>query len=888
VTRTILSTAAVLFITAVSAQISQGGSPIGLSRSLPAPAGVRLPAVDLAALATEDQVNDLDKSIPWRFGKNHSVDLDLNNSGTWTTLEDGSRLWRLGIVCPGALSVNFEFHDFRPSAGGKVFVTDGWGQHIGAFTTANDHGEHVLGVQAMKGSSITIEYQVPPTGPVGHLRIGQVTHGYRDVFSYGRALGSSGSCNNNVVCAVGDAWRDEIRSVAMITVNGSGICTGTLINNCNSDGTPYFLTANHCLGSNVSTWVFRFNWDSPSCTQNQNGPTNQTISGSSLLASNAGSDMGLLLLNSTPPAAYNVYYAGWDRSGATPTGQTAIHHPSGDVKKISFDTDDAGQATYGSAACWRIFTWEDGTTEPGSSGSGLWDQNHRLIGQLYGGQATCSNNVNDYYGRFDVSYPFIQSWLGSCGNTVDGFDPNAPSVALDAQLNSISGVSGDPCVASRSPQITIRNGGTTTLSSFTVSWSLAGGASGNIPWSGSLSSGATTVLSIGSITLVDGANTFTASVTAPNGGVDQNTANDQAQRTSSFGTIAVTLDLTLDRYGEETSWEIRSGASVVASGGPFTREGSSGEYPQAPIQICLASGCYDLVVLDTYGDGMCCQYGNGSFDLSDDQANVLATGGTFTNTSTHPFCVTATAQVELGAKVFLEGPFDSGSQLMGDALRSDGLVPTTEPYSALGYTQVGGGGESVQSNVLSATGSNAIVDWVLVELRGAGPSYSLAATRCALLQRDGDVVDVDGTSPVVFDIGPGNYHVAVRHRNHLGAMTAAPVALSGTSVTVDFRSTTTSLYGTEAMRTIGSARVLWAGNCLNDGFLRYTGSMNDRDRILTRIGGSVPTNTVAGYFLEDVNMDGQAKYTGGSNDRDPILFNIGGSVPTNSRTEQLP
>jgi hypothetical protein len=119
-------------------------------------------------------------------------------------------------------------------------------------------------------------------------------------------------------------------------------------------------------------------------------------------------------------------------------------------------------------------------------------------------------------------------------------------------------------------------------------------------------------------------------------------------------------------------------------------------------------------------------------------------------------------------------------------------------------------------------------------------------------------------------------------------MTAAPIDLSGTPVPVDLRSTATSTYGTEALRTIGSSRVLWAGNCLNDGFLRYTGSMNDRDRILSRIGGSVPTNTATGYFLEDVNMDGQAKYTGGSNDRDPILFNIGGSVPTNSRTEQLP
>ncbi len=204
-----------------------------------------MPDVDLAVLAAQDAVNDLDKSIPWRFGKNHAVNFDLNNSGSWVTLPDGTRLWRLGIECPGALSVNFEFHDFQPIPGGKVFVTDQWGGHIGSFTNANDAGEHVLGVQSVKGSRITVEYEVPATGPIGSLRIGQITHGYRDIFNYARALGSSGSCNNNVICPEGDNWRDQIRAVAMITVGGSGICTGTLLNNCAQDGTPYFLTANH-------------------------------------------------------------------------------------------------------------------------------------------------------------------------------------------------------------------------------------------------------------------------------------------------------------------------------------------------------------------------------------------------------------------------------------------------------------------------------------------------------------------------------------------------------------------------------------------------------------------------------------------------------------------
>ncbi|MBK9765244.1 MAG: hypothetical protein IPO87_18390 [Flavobacteriales bacterium] len=157
-----------LFIShAIHAQISQGGQPRSFDRGLSAPAGIRTPLIDLSELEAQDAINDMDKSIPYRFGYNHAVDLTLANSGTWNTLSDGTRLWRLGIECPSAFSVNFEFHDFRPAPGAKVFVIDETGAYIGAFTTENDHGEHVLGVQALKGSRITIEYQVPARGELG-------------------------------------------------------------------------------------------------------------------------------------------------------------------------------------------------------------------------------------------------------------------------------------------------------------------------------------------------------------------------------------------------------------------------------------------------------------------------------------------------------------------------------------------------------------------------------------------------------------------------------------------------------------------------------------------------------------------------------------------------
>ena len=181
-----------------------------------------------------------------------------------------------------------------------------------------------------------------------------------------------------------------------------------------------------------------------------------------------------------------------------------------------------------------------------------------------------------------------------------------------------------------------------------------------------------------------------------------------------------------------------------------------------------------------------------------------------------------------------------------------------------------------------------MVDWVLVQLRDAVNPGNILETRSALLLRNGAVVSSSGSGPLVFGYSSGSYHIAVKHRNHLGAMTSQAVAFNGSLITIDFRSTGTSTWGTDAQKTIGAVRALWAGNTNGDDEMKYTGSGNDRDPILVRIGGVIPTNTVTGYYLEDCNLNGVVKYTGTSNDRDPILVNIGGTIPTNTRSEQLP
>ncbi len=243
--------------------------------------------------------------------------------------------------------------------------------------------------------------------------------------------------------------------------------------------------------------------------------------------------------------------------------------------------------------------------------------------------------------------------------------------------------------------------------------------------------------------------------------------------------------------------------------------------------------------------------------------------------------------VAMAAKAFLSGPYNAATHLMNDQLRANGLVPATEPYTALGYTLPGGGGETAAPALLAASGNDAPVDWVVVELRNAANPAQVVAARCALLQRDGDLMGADGSPRVRLNAPAGSYIVAVRHRNHLACMTAAGVALGGTLPLVDLGAAATATYGTDARRPVDGKMALWSGNVIADGKLQYTGPGNDREPVLQAVGSSSPNATASGYLQADVNMDGAVKYTGQGNDRDALLQNLDPSLPTGVRVQQL-
>jgi len=411
--------------TTAQAQLSYGGQPPSKTVTLPAPPTVSMPYVDVTTLLREDAQA---AKGAFRFGETLPVNLGLDNSGAWDTLQDGSKVWRLRIESLDALSMNLVFSEYTLEDGVELYVyNDDYFTVLGSFNALNNKANGEFAVYPVKGEAVNLELHVPAwAGDSTKLRVGEVIHGYKDVLQLmdqrmaQRFPGIQfGNCEIDVACAAGNGWEDQIRAVALIIAGGS-LCTGSLLNNTANDGTQYFNTANHC--GNMNNAVFRFNYQRSGCGTGS-APTNNTVQGSTLVATNSGADYLYVRSTENIPASYGVYYAGWNRSGSTPPNTTTIHHPNGGVKKISKDNN----APQKQNPYWRIIQWDLGVTEPGSSGCPLYDNNKRFIGQLCCGQATCSFVFNDYYGRMDLAWNAVSSALDPLGTNpqfIDGFDPN--------------------------------------------------------------------------------------------------------------------------------------------------------------------------------------------------------------------------------------------------------------------------------------------------------------------------------------------------------------------------------------------------------------------------------------------------------------------------------
>jgi hypothetical protein len=577
-------------------QVSHGGVPPGLDVELApflrsdVPFEV-MPDVDVEALRAEDAERDLDPSIPWRFGADLSVQLDLSRHGRWEVLPGGDRVWRLGILSPFAISLSFAFERWVMPPGGAFFIRSADGaQVLGAFTEANNSEDALFATTLLYTDEVVLEYFEPKgAAGQGEIVLARVTHGYWDARAGTAAeLNQSGACQNNVACALAAGWDDEVRSVAKYVTGGS-LCTGALINNTSHDGTPYFLTADHCYDGAPGWWVFWFNYESATCSDPSWSPGYDSVSGASYRASSSASDFVLLELNAAPPDSYDVYYAGWSRSSSAASSVVGIHHPAGDIKKISVEASQI----WASGNFWGVGPWDDGTTEGGSSGSPLFDQDGRIVGQLYGGSSACwgsgSNNGTDIYGRLDVSWSGgssssrLSDWLDPVGTGeigIDGFDPNAPTAEYDGGVVIVSPAAGSiSCATDVDLEVEITNHGAQLLTTATIEHRVDGGSWSTTNWSGSLSQGASATVFLGSVSASGGSHALEVVLASP---ADEVPGNDSV--TGSFGFAEVVAAPQSDGFEgaafPPTGWTMANADSATAwvrttAAGGFGASGAS-------------------------------------------------------------------------------------------------------------------------------------------------------------------------------------------------------------------------------------------------------------------------------------------------------------------------
>ena len=413
----------------VEGQVSYGGSPASFNslKSLK----MELPVVGMTPVNNYDlQVKDLQSGNPnkkYTFARSFDVDISPANSGVWDEA-NGMKIWRVGIKSAGAYSLNIIFDRAILPTGASIFIYTPDHQTLrGAFNANNEQSSGMLPIYPVPGDEIIVEYNEPANVSYpGDLHIFKVNHDYKNVIGT-RPLGESGTCNLDVYCKDAAVLVKEKQAIVQLVIAGTDLCTGTLVNNVKSDKTPYLITAGHCIlkASDAQQTVFSFNYESPFCGQNgsTNGFADQTMTGSILRARSDSLDFALVELEMIPPASYRPYYAGWDRSKTTPPLARAIHHPKGDVKKVSVDLLSPGIANYSASghvlnSFWWIKKWDIGTTEAGSSGGPLFNDANLVIGSLTGGTATCSNSTDDYFSMFSYQWNFsslttrqLKKWL---------------------------------------------------------------------------------------------------------------------------------------------------------------------------------------------------------------------------------------------------------------------------------------------------------------------------------------------------------------------------------------------------------------------------------------------------------------------------------------------
>lgn len=485
---------------------------------------------NMEQLKAEDLQRDRNGQF-YRIGIATYTHVTPANAGLWTTLSNGDRLWQMKVKAPGAEALSFIFETFKLYDNASFWVQSLDGKLLRKKLTKADVLDHFQQHIALCfGDEMVLNLLEPKGTQASEFKLEQVMYGYRSTGNPSiQKINESDNCQVNVNCSPeGNNWQDEKRGVARILVvdgGSQGWCSGSLVNNLAQDCKPYFLTALHCgvtsTTSNFNNWKFYFRYEATGCTNPSTAGTldDYLITGCVKKATSndgggdSGSDFLLVQLGSAANEAttistlksanFNAYWNGWDANNTPSNSGVGIHHPSGDIKKISAytsNTTTAGWNGNGLQSHWQL-SWSattngHGVTEGGSSGSPLFNNNggnSRIIGTLTGGSSYCTATSSpDFYGK--MSYHWQSNTTSGNIPLKNFLDPANTGVKVcDGSANPCAVVSGPPVANFSATPTTVVSGGTVVFTDLSTnsptswSWVISGTAGTNWSYTGGTS-----------------------------------------------------------------------------------------------------------------------------------------------------------------------------------------------------------------------------------------------------------------------------------------------------------------------------------------------------------------------------------------------------------------
>lgn len=386
-----------------------------------------LPSFDVLELMAEDEIDQTNKVMPFRFAYATPVNYSTSNSGRWTNYPNGDRIWILALESGQASSLNVTFDQFSIPVGGKVYVYNGDKSDFIGPIPAKRIGSQEFTILPLQGNRIIIEYYEPYAGRgQGDISLSYVAQGYKDINSTSAEFAP---CSERLINAQGDKFVGNLSAstVLLLVDRGQRITTGAMLNNTSSDGTPLLLTSSNSLFGDPENWVIVFGLNNENCPGTGDIECwDRALSGARVLAVDPKTGLALLELSERPRTSWGVYYAGWSNSEPAHDHYVSIQHAFGTNQTYSSVAKDLNVIDWFGLEVAPISNWATGNTFQGSIGSPIFNSKGMIAGGFIGGNSVCGEGGVDYYGLLYTAYPTFNEFLdpvSSSKNSVDGFYP---------------------------------------------------------------------------------------------------------------------------------------------------------------------------------------------------------------------------------------------------------------------------------------------------------------------------------------------------------------------------------------------------------------------------------------------------------------------------------